>query len=103
MENNQYTGTMISPQEAKIMIEAFQSIYPSSTQSVFLGREKILQLLNQEDSMGIRTYFALNEQKQITIVLVGVDSSGHDFKNGLFLDKGVICPPSCNFSSFLED
>jgi len=63
--------------------------------SEFLGKEKIIELLDQEDCVGIRFYYAINDQGEKILVLVGADSSENDMENGLILDKALPCPPIC--------
>ena len=59
------------------------------------GKEKILELLNQEGCVGIRFYYAINDKGEKILVLVGADSNENDMENGLLLENGNICPPFC--------
>jgi hypothetical protein len=103
MESNQNTGEMITPEEAKTMIKAYQHDYPEATESVFLGKIKIIELLSQKDCVGIRSYFSQNNLGIETLVMVGVDVHGNDISKGFLLNKGNNCPPKCNFESLMDD
>jgi hypothetical protein len=71
------------------------TIQPGEVISEFLGKEKIIELLDQEDCVGIRFYYAINDQGEKILVLVGADSSENDMENGLILENGNPCPPFC--------
>lgn len=61
----------------------------------FYGREVLLKLLDQEGCMGIRVYYALDEQGQKQLVLVGADANGNDIED-MVIDHSVPCPPNCS-------
>ena len=61
----------------------------------FLGKEKIIELLNQEGCVGIRTYYAINDEGKKVLVLVGAESDENDMENGLIIEHGYLCPPFC--------
>jgi hypothetical protein len=42
----------------------------------FFGRDILTKILEQPDCMGIRFYYAINEEGQKTLVLVGADAKG---------------------------
>lgn len=61
----------------------------------FFGHQKIEEILAQENCVGFRYYFALNEQN-LTIVLVGVDNEGNDIENGVLAEFSKSCPSQCS-------
>ncbi|MEJ8801629.1 hypothetical protein [Pontibacter sp. H249] len=61
----------------------------------FFGREILQELLNQEGCVGIRMYYALDNEGQKQLVLVGADADGNDIEE-LVLDGSRICPPNCS-------
>jgi hypothetical protein len=51
--------------------------------------------MDQSDCVNIRTYFALNDDDKLTIVVVGVDASGADMMDGVLLNRALNCPTTC--------
>jgi hypothetical protein len=78
------------------------TIQPGDTIAEFQGKEKLLELLNQEGCVGIRFYYAINDEGQKVLVLVGADSDENDMENGLIIDKGDLCPPFCSKKNSLN-
>ncbi|WP_018478954.1 hypothetical protein [Pontibacter roseus] len=67
------------------------------------GRERILELLNQEGCMGVKIYYALNEQDEQQLLLVATDVDGNNMEDGLIMDKSSTCPPDCSGSGDLDN
>ncbi|MBC5774674.1 hypothetical protein H8S95_11425 [Pontibacter sp. KCTC 32443] len=61
----------------------------------FYGRDILLKLLEQDGCVGIRMYYALDENGQKQLVLVGVDANGNDIEE-MVVDHSSICPPDCS-------
>ena len=61
----------------------------------FYGREVLQRLLDQEGCMGIRIYYALDDDGQKQLVLVGADAEGNDMEN-MVVDFAHVCPPYCS-------
>ncbi|GAB3819679.1 hypothetical protein [Pontibacter rugosus] len=61
----------------------------------FFGRDILLKILEQEDCMGIRMYYAKNDEGKKQLILVGATSEGDDMITGTIADKSHICPPDC--------
>jgi hypothetical protein len=78
------------------------TIQPGEVIAEFQGKEKLLELLNQEGCVGIRFYYAINDEGKKVLVLVGADSDENDMENGLILDKGDKCPPFCSRRNLLN-
>lgn len=76
------------------------------TQAHFFGREIINQILAEEGCVGIRMYYALDDDGNRQILLVGVDSEGNDLlpsAGGRIADGGNTvadmswpCPTYCS-------
>ncbi len=59
----------------------------------YFSREIYEKILSQEGCVGIRNYFAENTDGTPTIVMVGVDTRGHDQINGVVADDMLLYPP----------
>jgi hypothetical protein len=63
---------------------------------VFMGQEKIKQILAQNDCFGIRFYFGIDDEGAQNLVLVGADEDENDLSDGLIADQLKKCPPNCS-------
>lgn len=61
----------------------------------FFGVEKLKLILNQKDCVGIRMFYAKDNENKPVLVLVGVDRNENDLYNGVILDRSVPCPSYC--------
>ena len=68
----------------------------------FQGKEKLLELLNQEGCVGIRIYYAINDEGRKVLVFVGADCNENDMESGLLLDDGIPCPIKCSKANRLN-
>ncbi len=91
------TGSIITQEEAKALITAFESKFPGEVTSSFIGANNIKNILDQYNCIGLRIYNgydAVNEK--ISLVLVGVDENEKEIlENGIIYDKAGTCPPLC--------
>lgn len=70
--------------------------------AVFFGRDHLLRILSQEDCMGIRIYFGVDDKSKKALILVGADSQENDQTSGVIVDRGVWCPTICGDSNSLN-
>jgi hypothetical protein len=91
------SGSLITEQKAKDLIDAFQINFPNEIISSFIGKNNVENLLQQEDCVGIRIYNGYDEvERKISLVLVGVDSNDDELLNdGLIYDELIPCPSYC--------
>ncbi|GHA54091.1 hypothetical protein [Pontibacter akesuensis] len=61
----------------------------------FFGRNILNQILEQENCVGIRMYYAEDNNGQKQLILVGATAEGEDIENGIIADRSRICPPDC--------
>jgi hypothetical protein len=99
----QYTGVGnhdVTIGQAQQFIQSYQS-EPGAPRAKALYFERNIydKILAQPGCVGIRQYFARNEAKEVTLVLVGVDSNGNDMINGIIGEGAQACPPLCIPSS----
>ena len=92
----------ITLQEAIVYTQRYQSTVEDPTQVLggFFGKETLQRILDQEDCVGIRYYYAKNENGQNCLVLVGADAYGNDMTEGYLAERSVPCPPGCELESF---
>ena len=61
----------------------------------FFGRAAIEQVLSQEGVVGIRYYYAKENNERPVLILVGVDEFGKDLYEGFVCERAMPCPPYC--------
>lgn len=100
MTNNNHEITL---QEAITMTQAYQNApqFAGQTKAGLITASAVQDLLNQPGCVGIRIYFALNTNNNLTLVLIGTDINEKDMTTGVILDKLKDCPPQCDFDSEL--
>jgi hypothetical protein len=96
MAYNGNEGAQITLIEASRMTKKYRdSAGLDATISHYVGRNNLEAILAQTDCVGIRTYYALDEEGKKQLVFVGVNSQENDLYDGILVDKSIICPPFC--------
>ncbi len=72
------------------------TIAPTETRAHFFGRDILEKILQQEDCMGIRIYYALNDEGEKQLILVGADANENDQTSGTIADFSNPCPHLCD-------
>ncbi|WP_439881839.1 hypothetical protein ACSX1A_01510 [Pontibacter sp. MBLB2868] len=67
----------------------------------FFGHQILQSILDQEGCMGIRIYYARDEEGRKKLVLIGADAAGNDMEDGVVADWSKICHPDCTTSGKL--
>ncbi len=80
-----------------------ETIKMGDTVSHFFGRDIINKILEQNDCMGIRIYYALDENGKKQLIIVGADSKENDIYNGIIAERSYGCPPFCPINSPLNE
>lgn len=94
------TGAVITLDEAEALTGAYQSNFPAEPKAFFIGAERLKQVLDQEDCIGIRIYNGYDEAEgKKNMVLVGVGITTEDMTDGVILDKLARCPGHCDTGS----
>ena len=93
-------GTMITLDEGATLTHTYRTNNPGKSLGVFYGKEKLLELLNQPECMGIRVYYG-EENRELQLVLVGADANQDDILD-LVLDLGKRMPPYTGSSNVLN-
>ena len=98
-------GTMISESDASKLTLNYRSASLNGSNAIFFGTEKLQDLLNQVDAVGIRFYFGINEADELTLVAVAADANEQDIlipDAELVLDCGKRCRSNCDqYSKFI--
>lgn len=93
---------LISLEEAKKLINNFRNkVGEESVKAHYLGKEAILKVLEQENCVGLRIYYAENDEGKPELVVVGVNEEGKDLTKGTILERVWPCPPYCDGESEL--
>jgi hypothetical protein len=100
MSNNPH---VISLDEAKSMTHAYQNAtqFQGLTVASMIDKDAYQLVMDQTGCVNIRTYFALNSEQKLTIVIVGVDANGADMTDGVLLNMSLLCPVNCPQNSQL--
>lgn len=61
----------------------------------FFGRDILSKILEQEGCVGIRMYYAEDNNGQKQLILIGANAEGEDMEDGIIADRSRICPPDC--------
>lgn len=103
MSFNGNEGAIISLKDASELTANYRAtIQTGDIIAHFVGRQKLLDLLNQPACMGVRIYYGLNNQGEKKLVLVGADSQENDLEKGVIVDELDTCPPSCSTANDLN-
>lgn len=74
----------------------------NAIQGSFFGKSALQRILDQGGCVGIRIYYAQEDDGTPTLVLVGVDENEDDLIDGELAEFGVPCPPRCGSSNDLN-
>lgn len=102
MSFNGNEGQFISLEDAVEWTTNYRNANPGKVKGHFYGKNKLMEMLNQSDAMGIRIYRAIDDAGAEVLVLVAADAEEGDLDNGLILERGEPCPPICKRSPLNE-
>jgi hypothetical protein len=90
-------GKVVSLQEAAIWTAKYRNnIQPGETIAHFMGKNKLQELLEQENCVGVRIYYGIDENGEKNLVFVGADENENDLVGGIILEYATRCPPKCS-------
>ncbi|PKV63122.1 hypothetical protein [Pontibacter ramchanderi] len=89
-------GGPIDRNQAKRWTAKYRTSGRGKTNSHLFGAETVRNLLEQEGCVGMRIYYALDDNGEQQLLLVGTDAEGNDMTEGLILDLASPCPPDCS-------
>ncbi len=80
----------ISLDKAKILTQKYKSSVPvGSIRANYFGEEALDAILSQKGCVGLRIYYGITDSSEPTLVIVGVDASGGDLKEGKLAEYGI--------------
>lgn len=89
--------------EAATWTANYRAANPSpAVKAHFFGRNAIQAILNQENCVGIRIYYALDTHGVKQLVIVGADAAEKDLYEGKLAERSWPCPPFCDSTSPLS-
>ena len=87
-------GSTITAQEAATLRSNYEAgISQGDILGVFMGKDLLGDILEQQGCMGIRFYFGKDDNDKLTLVLRSADKDGNDI--GIYGNRLVFCPPNC--------
>jgi hypothetical protein len=89
-------GEEISLATAEEWTANYRTANPGAIQAYFYGNSILQDILDQENAVGIRFYYAIDDEDVPQLVLVGVDADGNDLTDGIVADRGCPCPTYCD-------
>lgn len=95
MAFNGREGGEISLKEGASMTSEYRNQNPNEIKARFFGKDILEKILNQDGCMGIRMYYALSEDSEPQLVLVGADSDENDMLD-IIADTSLPCPNACS-------
>lgn len=85
----------ITLEEASTWTGNYRTANPRALKGHFFGKRAIQEILNQEDCVGIRIYYALDTAGKKQLIVVGATAEENDLYNGLLAERSNPCPPLC--------
>jgi hypothetical protein len=101
MAFNGTEGGQIPLATGAAMTAEYRAQNPGEIKAHFYGKEILDVLLNQEDCVGIRIYYGIDENGNKELVLVGTDASECDLTD-LIVDLSNPCPNRCSKANALN-
>lgn len=102
MAFNGTEGASISLSTAGEWTENYRNANPNGVKAIFFGKDILTNILNQDNCLGIRIYFAHDDEGNQRLVLVGADAAEDDLIYGVVADYGSPCPASCSANNLLN-
>jgi len=76
---------------------------PNGIKAHFFGMNIINEILAQDGCVGIRSYYALDDNGVQQLIMVGVDKDENDLYTGIIAEVSIKCPPFCSTPNPLSD
>lgn len=86
----------ITLSEAADMTANYRNDHPGETIAHYFGKTAITDIFDQNDCVGMRVYYGLDDTGKKQLIVVGVDASGNDLYTGKLAERSFLCPPDCS-------
>lgn len=83
------------------MNKRYRSNFPTQPKGIYFSQATLHDVLNQDDCVGIRFYFAQDADNQMTLTFAGVTADEDDILD-IIGDSGIRCPTACSTSNDLN-
>jgi hypothetical protein len=103
---NGLEGDPLALETARLWTANYKTKNPDDIQAHFFGSEIITRILSEAGCVGIRMYYAIDDNGQKQLILVGVDADGNNLLPGTEMldgsDENIIadyswpCPSYCS-------
>lgn len=80
----------------------YRTANPNTVIAHFFGKDAINTILSQQGCVGIRIYYAVDDNGVNHLILVGADSSGNDLYQGALAERSLCCPVYCSAANPLN-
>ncbi len=87
-------GGAIPLADGSAMTNEYRRRNPNERLAHFFGRNILQEILEQENCVGIRIYYGINEAGERELILVGADADENDILD-LVADVSTPCPHAC--------
>ncbi len=91
----------INVNDASTMNQNFRNQFPDQPLGIYFSQKTLHEVLNQSDCVGIRFYFAADDDGELRITFAGVTAAEDDII-GIVGDNGYKCPPFCGERNVLN-
>lgn len=89
-------GTVVSLKDASRWTANFRKTVPAGEIiSQFVGRNKLQEILDQDECIGVRIYYGIGDDGKKNLVFVGAKENEDDMEQGIIVDKVIPCPQLC--------
>ncbi len=96
-------GTVVSLNDASRWTANYRKTVPAGDIIAhFIGKEKLLDILNQEDCVGARIYYGIGDDGKKNLILVGAEANENDMVDGIIIERLFPCPPLCSGKNSLN-
>lgn len=92
----------ISLHSAAKLTAAHRRQFPGVTRAFFFGRNSVESLLDENGASGLRSYFGIDENQGMHLVLTSVTDPSAIGVNGSVMQRLIPCPPWCPDTNMLS-
>ena len=78
------------------------TIAANDTIGEYFGKTALQAILDQEDCVGVRIYFSIDEEDEKHLIICGVKANEDDLYNGLLAENALKSPPMSGASNSLN-